>query len=90
MAKYKNILVRKLEEEKQEEQEQNRLREESGIKNQAYHLQERSIRSYGKDILHGIGYAFYMALAFIGVLTILHPESRSILFAIIRHMIPGS
>lgn len=89
MAKYKNILVRKLEEEKQEEQEQNRLRKESGIENKSYHLQERSIRSYGRDVLRGIGYALYMALAFIGVLAVLHPESRSILFAIIRHMIPG-
>ena len=89
MAKYKNILVRKLEEEKQEEQEQNRLRKESGIKNQSYHLRERSIQSYGRDIMHGIGYALYMALAFIGVLAVLHPESRNILFTIIRHMIPG-
>lgn len=89
MAKYKNILVRKLEEEKQEEQEQNRLRKESGIKNQSYHLRERSIQSYGKDIMHGIGYALCMVLAFIGVLAVLHPESRNILFAIIRHIIPG-
>lgn len=88
MAKYKNILVRKLEEEKTEEKEQERLRKESGIKNKAYTLRERSMKSYLRSVLEGIGYALYMALAFLGVLTVLHPEARSVLIAIVKNIIP--
>lgn len=89
MGKYKDVLVRKLEQEEKDENEQARLRKETGIKNQAYRLKERSLRSYVTSALYGAGYVLYMGLAFLGVLAVLHPESRAILITIIRNMLPG-
>lgn len=56
MGKYKDVLVRKLEQEKKDENEQARLRKETGIKNQAYRLKERSLKSYVKSspVRHGL------------------------------------
>ena len=89
MGKYKDVLVRKLEQEEKDENEQARLRKETGIKNRAYQLKERSLQSYAKSALYGAGYALYMGLAFLGILAVLHPESRAILIAIVRNMLPG-
>ena len=89
MGKYKDVLVRKLEQEKRDENEQVRLRKETGIKNKAYRLKERSLRSYVKSALYGVGYILYMGLAFLGILAVLHPESRAILITIIQNIIPG-
>ena len=88
MGKYKDVLVRKLEQEEKDENEQARLRKETGIKNRAYQLKERSLQSYAKSALYGAGYALYMGLAILGVLAVLHPESRAILIAIVRNMLP--
>lgn len=82
MAKYKKILVSKLEAEKRKEKKQEQLRKESGITNTDIQLTERSWVSYLLDAGHSVVYFVSVILAFIGIIMVLNPESRNILMQI--------
>ena len=79
MAKYKRILVSKLEAEKRNEKKQEQLRKESGITNTDIQLKERTWISYMLDAGHSVLYFISVILAFIGIIMVLNPESRNIL-----------
>lgn len=84
MAKYKEILVRKAETEKRREKKQQQLREESGIKDTGYYLKEKSWKAYTMDVAKHVWYLLYAALAFMGAVMLLHPESRHIILQIFQ------
>lgn len=79
MAKYQDILERRNENGRRKEKKQEQLREESGIRVTGYYLKEKTWKSYLKDGAAHIWYLAYAALAFIGVIMALHPESRRLL-----------
>lgn len=76
MGKYNNILEARIEDEKKKEKKQEQLREENGIMDTGYYLKEKTWESYLKDVARHIGYLVYVALAFIGAIMVLYPESR--------------
>lgn len=76
MEKYNNILEARIEDEKKKEKKQEQLREENGIRDTGYYLKEKTWKSYLKDAAKHIGYLVYVAIAFIGAIMVLHPESR--------------
>lgn len=84
MAKYKKVLVRKIDEEKKKDRKQERLRKESGIRNEGYFLRERTWKSYALGLLCHVGYILYAALAFIGIVMVLNPESRFLIMKILH------
>ena len=82
MAKYQDILVRRIETEKKREKGQEQLREESGIRDTGYYLKEKSWKSCLKDAVKHVCFLAYAALAFIGAGIVLSPESRHIILQI--------
>lgn len=84
MAKYKEILVRKAETGEKREKEQEKLRQESGIRDTGYQLKEKSWAAVILDVVKKAWFVAYAALAFIGAVMLLHPESRDIILQIFR------
>lgn len=76
MGKYKDILEVKRENGRKKDEKQEQLRQENGIQDTGYYLKERTWKSYLKDVARHVGYLVYVALAFIGAVMVLHPESR--------------
>ncbi len=76
MGKYMDILEVKRENGRKKEEKQERLRQENGIKDKGYYLREKTWKSYMRDGAQYILYLIYVALAFIGAVMVLHPESR--------------
>lgn len=84
MAKYKEILVRKAETGQKREKEQEKLRKESGIRDDGYRLREKSWAAVLMDVVKKAWFVAYAALAFIGAVMLLHPGSRDIILQIFR------
>ncbi|WP_251497349.1 hypothetical protein [Otoolea muris] len=82
MAKYQDILERRNENARLKEKKQEQLRKGSGIRNTGYYLKEKTWKSYLKDGAAHIWYLAYAALAFIGAIMALNPESRRLLLQI--------
>ncbi len=82
MAKYKDILVRKIETGKKREKKQEQLRKENGIRDTGYYLKEKTWKSYLMDAVKHVWFLVYAALAFTGAVIVLHPESRHIILQI--------
>lgn len=79
MGKYNNILEAKIEDGKKKEAKQEQLRQENGIRDTGYYLKEKTWKSYLKDVARHAWYLVYVALAFIGAVMVLHPESRHLI-----------
>lgn len=80
--KYNSILMQFVTEENAKEREQEKLKEESGINGQDIVLKTRSAGDYAVTLLHCIGYAVFIALIFIGLITILNFDSRQVIVEI--------
>lgn len=77
--KYNSILMQSVTEEKAKEREQEKLKEEAGINDQDIVLKTRSARDYAVTLLRCIIYAAFIALIFIGLITVLNFDSRQVI-----------
>lgn len=84
MAKYRAVLVRGIEAARKNEEEQETLRKESGIKSRGYRLKEKSRKRVAWDVLKKAAFMAYAALAFIGAVMLLYPASRAVLLRMFR------
>ena len=79
MARFRRILMDKVEKERREEIRQEKLKAESGIKEGNFLLTEKGSLDYGKAVFRIAVHITLMILAFVGIMMVLNPESRGIL-----------
>lgn len=79
MARFRRILMNKVEKECQEEIRQEKLKAESGIKEENFLLTEKGSLDYGKAVFRIAVHITLMIPAFVGIMMVLNPESRGIL-----------
>lgn len=77
--RYKPILQNKIEIEERKEEQQKALQERVGISDKTVKLKERGAKGYLWLIVKGIGYFIFVAMIFLGIVTILYPETRNLL-----------
>ncbi len=79
MARFRRILMDKVEKERREEIRQEKLKAESGIKEGDFLVTEKGSSDYGKAVFRIAVHITLMILAFVGIMMVLNPESRGIL-----------
>ncbi|MEH2932176.1 hypothetical protein VSQ48_20180 [Candidatus Ventrimonas sp. KK005] len=79
MARFKPSLMDKVEKEHRQEIKQEKLKAESGIKEEEVLVKEKSGSDYGKAIFRFVVYVVLGMLAFVGIMVVLSPEARGIL-----------
>ena len=79
MARFKPSLMDKVEKEQRQEIKQEKLKAESGIKEEEVLVKEKSGSDYGKAVFRLVIDTALAALAFVGILVVLNPESRGML-----------
>lgn len=84
--RYNPILMQKVTEEKKEENEQKRLKEETGINDQDVVLKKRGVKDYAVLALRSLLYAVAIALIFAGVVTALNPASRQVIIDMLNQL----
>lgn len=82
--KFNPILMQKITEEKDQENEQEKLKKETGIDDQDIVLKTRSMKDYAVTFLRCILYIACIVLIFIGLITALNPPSRQVITELFR------
>lgn len=77
--KFNPILMQKITEEKDWENKQEKLKEETGINDQNVVLKSSSMKDYIVTFLRCILYITFIVLIFIGLITALNPASRLVI-----------
>lgn len=86
MARFKPHLIIKAEEEDAKKEKQEKLKKENQLTDAAkLMVREKGPMDYCKNILSACFYIFFVVLVFIGLVTLISPESRGILLS----MLPG-
>lgn len=80
MGKFNARLMEKVEKEEKEERKQETLKTQAGIENSSFYVKEKGMKDYLFSILHILLSVAVAVLIFIGIATLLNPESRLILF----------
>ena len=80
-----------MEEENASEEKQEELKKESGIDDEEgeLHVREKGPFDYIKGFFNGIFYVAFVALIFVGLVTLINPISRGILLELIMGFTEG-
>lgn len=84
--KYNPILMQKVTEEKKEENEQERLKKETGINDQDVVLRKKGVKDYAVLVLRFLLYVAVIALIFVGLVTALNPASRQVIIDMLNQL----
>jgi len=83
MRKFNASLMEKVEKEEKEKQKQEDLKAQAGIDDNAFYVKEKGIKDYLLSAAHIVLSIIVALLVFIGVATLLNPESRLILLELL-------
>lgn len=86
--RYKTILAAKVEEERKEALQQEKLKEKNGITGKEVVVKKRTRKQFFKAILMGLLNLIRFTLAMVGVLVLIDPTLREAFFQEILNFIP--
>lgn len=79
MGKFNTSLMEKVEKEEKKEQKQKDLKARAGIDDDVFYVKEKGVKDYLFSGVHIVLSIVIAVLTFVGVATLLNPESRLIL-----------